>query len=77
LHALHLARAGRLTLDSQRRDRRLLAAPIGRILDPPDQSLRVQTVDQLRDIRAAIDKIGETLSGRQVFDDFIICVDTD
>ena len=35
------------------------------------------TVDQLRDIRAAIDKIGETLSGRHVFDDFIICVDTD
>jgi glyoxylase-like metal-dependent hydrolase (beta-lactamase superfamily II) len=43
----------------------------------PDEVPLQMTVDQLRDIRAAIDKIGETLSGRQVFDDFIICVDTD
>jgi hypothetical protein len=35
------------------------------------------TVDQLHDIRVAIDGIGESLTGRHVFDDFIICVETD
>jgi len=43
----------------------------------PDEVPLQMSVGQLRDIRAAIDRIGESLSGRQVFDDFIICVDTD
>jgi hypothetical protein len=43
----------------------------------PDEVPLQMTVGQLRDIRAAIERIGEKLSGRQVFDDFIICVDTD
>jgi glyoxylase-like metal-dependent hydrolase (beta-lactamase superfamily II) len=43
----------------------------------PDEVPLQMTVGQLRDIRAAIDGIGKTLSGRHVFDDFVICVDTD
>ena len=43
----------------------------------PDEVPLQMSVGQLRDIRAAIDRIGESLSGRQVFDDYIICVDTD
>jgi hydroxyacylglutathione hydrolase len=43
----------------------------------PDEVPLQMTVGQLRDIRAAIERIGEKLFGRQVFDDFIICVDTD
>lgn len=43
----------------------------------PDEVPLQMTIGQLRDIRAAIDTIGETLSGRHVFDDFVICVDTE
>jgi glyoxylase-like metal-dependent hydrolase (beta-lactamase superfamily II) len=43
----------------------------------PDEVPLQMTVDQLHDIRVAIDGIGESLTGRHVFDDFIICVETD
>ncbi len=43
----------------------------------PDEVPLQMTVGKLRDIRVAIDRIGQTLTGRHVFDDFIICPDTD
>ena len=43
----------------------------------PDEPPLQMTVGQLRDIRDAARQIGPALTGRHVFDDFIICVDTD
>jgi len=50
--------------------------PVEATYQPNEVPLQM-TLAQLHDIRAAIDRIGQSLAGRQVFDDFIICVDTD